>query len=135
MGRRCISLFPVLALCLHGCAHQSQIAARPPEVLPASCAANPIHVTFLGDSLAKGWGARDARNTFTSRVFSFAGTAAEYRAATVDLYRLSIREASRKNALLATDGIHPNDDGYKLMAEAAYPVVQRMIGFNGSGRK
>jgi len=235
--RRSYFIFAVLTLCLYGCAHPARMTATAPEALPASCARKPLHVTFLGDSLAKGWGARDPRNTFTSRVFAFiqkqrpdssmanisapgltsdeiaehlipyvhrapcslivvvAGandvqkyytpahfarsydhllhevrtrvpmsavvvtglpdialspriprvtkfiisrlsekdneailsTAAQYRAATVDLYTLSLREAARKNTLLSDDGIHPNDDGYKLMAAAAYPVVEDLI--------
>jgi lysophospholipase L1-like esterase len=39
--------------------------------IAAHCAVQPIHMTIVGDSLARGWGARDPRDTLTARIFEF----------------------------------------------------------------
>jgi acyl-CoA thioesterase I len=46
-----------------------------------------------------------------------------YGAAFVPLYALSREQAHRENSLLSSDGIHPNDMGYRIMADAALPSI------------
>jgi len=53
--------------------------------------------------------------------------AREYGAAFVPLYALSHEEAYRSNSLLSGDGIHPNDEGYRIMAGAALPSVLKVL--------
>ncbi|MBV9269563.1 MAG: SGNH/GDSL hydrolase family protein [Candidatus Eremiobacteraeota bacterium] len=50
------------------------MATRSPRGLPPTCSQRPVHVTFVGDSLAVGWGASNPRYTFTSRVFQYIDT-------------------------------------------------------------
>jgi lysophospholipase L1-like esterase len=57
---------------------------------------------------------------------SIAAAAQEYGAASVPLYALSHRESSRSRSWLSGDGIHPNDEGYRVMTEAALPSVRRV---------
>jgi lysophospholipase L1-like esterase len=52
--------------------------------------------------------------------------APEYGAAFVPLYALSRREAYREGSLLSGDGIHPNDSGYRIMADAALPSISEV---------
>lgn len=58
---------------------------------------------------------------------SIARAARRYRAVIVPLYRLSVNEAARRNALLSADGMHPNDRGYAVMASATYPFVRTLL--------
>jgi lysophospholipase L1-like esterase len=53
--------------------------------------------------------------------------AAENGAAFVPLYDLSHRDAYRWKSLLSRDGIHPNDAGYRLMADAALPSIRMVM--------
>jgi lysophospholipase L1-like esterase len=58
---------------------------------------------------------------------SIAGEAARYRCAFVPLYALSHRQAYRAHSLLSADGIHPNDAGYRIMANAALPAIAAVL--------
>jgi lysophospholipase L1-like esterase len=62
---------------------------------------------------------------------SIAAAAQEYGAASVPLYALSQRESSRSKSWLSSDGIHPNDEGYRVMTEAALPSVRRVLPADG----
>jgi len=53
--------------------------------------------------------------------------AARYHAGFVDLFALSLAHARGSRMLIGPDGIHPNDDGYALMAAAAYPAVDAVL--------
>jgi lysophospholipase L1-like esterase len=50
-----------------------------------------------------------------------------YHAGFVDLYALSLVHASGSGQLIGPDGIHPNDEGYALMAAAAFPAVDAVL--------
>jgi acyl-CoA thioesterase-1 len=58
---------------------------------------------------------------------SIAAAAQRYGAAFVPLYALSHDEAYRSRSLLSSDGIHPNDEGYAIMAEAASPSISLVM--------
>ena len=58
---------------------------------------------------------------------SIAAAAREYGAAFVPLYALSHEEAYRSGSLLSRDGIHPNDEGYRIMAGAALPSIMMVL--------
>jgi lysophospholipase L1-like esterase len=58
---------------------------------------------------------------------SIATAARQYGAAFVPLYALSHNEAYRSSSLLSSDGIHPNDEGYRIMAGAALPPIMMML--------
>ena len=58
---------------------------------------------------------------------SIAAQARAYGAAFVPLYALSHKEAQRTTSLLSSDGIHPNDVGYHIMAGAAAPSVMLVL--------
>ena len=66
------------------------------------------------------WLSRDANA-------SIAASARHYGAAFVPLYSLSHREAYRSKSLLSGDGLHPNDAGYRIMANAALPSVMMLV--------
>lgn len=221
-----------------GCAHQGTVViANRPTHLPVACSTQPVQLTILGDSLARGWGARDPHNAIAARVYAFvqakhpgstltnlgapglttdeiartqaphvrasacslvvviagandvqkyytpqhfrssyeallrqirerdpgcalivmgmpdvalsrripwlmkpivaalseranasiARAAVEYDAAVVPLYSLSLKDAPKANALLSSDGIHPNDQGYLEMASATYPALNELV--------
>lgn len=42
-------------------------------------------------------------------------------------YPLSHKEAYREKSLLSGDGIHPNDERYRIMAAAARPTVMMVL--------
>lgn len=58
---------------------------------------------------------------------SIGAAAREYGAAFVPLYALSHRDAGRSKSLLSSDGIHPNDDGYRIMADTALPSIMMLL--------
>jgi lysophospholipase L1-like esterase len=58
---------------------------------------------------------------------SIAAAARDYGAAFVPLYALSHEEAYRSKSLLSNDGIHPNDEGYRIMAGAALPSIMMVL--------
>jgi lysophospholipase L1-like esterase len=58
---------------------------------------------------------------------SIAREARTYGAAFVPLYALSRKEAYRSKSLLSGDGIHPNDEGYRIMARAALPSITMLL--------
>jgi lysophospholipase L1-like esterase len=58
---------------------------------------------------------------------SIGAAAREYGAAFVPLYALSHEEASRSKSLLSRDGIHPNDEGYRIMADTALPSIMMVL--------
>ena len=66
------------------------------------------------------WLSRDANA-------SVAQAAREYGAAFVPLYAVSHREAYRSKSLLSSDGIHPSDEGYRIMAGTALPSVMMVL--------
>ena len=56
------------------------------------------------------------------------GTAAgEYGAAFVPLYALSHEDAYRSKSVISRDGIHPNDEGYRLMADTTRPAIALVL--------
>ncbi len=226
------------AILLHGCASATTPKATPPIVhLPPTCRQNGVHLTIVGDSLARGWGASAPQNTFAARIYravrqgrpqttlqnlgipgatsdeiatkevplirahdcslivivagandvqklytprhfrvsyanllhniraraphaalvvmglpdvalspripwilkplesalsragnkSIAAAAREHGAAFVPLYAVSHENAFRSKRLLSNDGIHPNDDGYGIMAAAASPTIMMLM--------
>lgn len=70
MHRAAILITAASALLATGCAHHRSLANHPMHV-PAHCAGRPIHMTIVGDSLARGWGARDPRDTLAARILEF----------------------------------------------------------------
>jgi len=58
---------------------------------------------------------------------SIRDVAARYHAGFVDLYALSLEHAKGSGTLIGPDGLHPNDEGYALMAAAAYPAVDAVL--------
>ena len=60
---------------------------------------------------------------------SIAAAARDYGAVFVPLYDLSREQAHRSQSLLSGDGIHPNDAGYRLMADAALPPIMALLLF------
>jgi len=69
---------------------------------------------------AESWLSRDGNTSI--------GTAArEYGAAFVPLYALSHNEAHLSKTLLSGDGIHPNDEGYRIMADSALPSIAMVL--------
>lgn len=58
---------------------------------------------------------------------SIAAAARENGAAFVPLYAFSHQEAYRWKSLLSGDGIHPNDEGYRIMAATALPTIVSTI--------
>jgi acyl-CoA thioesterase I len=66
------------------------------------------------------WLSRDADT-------SIAAAAREYGAAFVPLYALSHKDAYLSKSLLSSDGIHPNDAGYRIMAGTASPSIVMML--------
>jgi acyl-CoA thioesterase-1 len=58
---------------------------------------------------------------------SIAAAARDTGAAFVPLYALSHNEAYRTRSLLSSDGIHPNDEGYRIMADAALPSIWTLV--------
>jgi lysophospholipase L1-like esterase len=58
---------------------------------------------------------------------SIGAEAREYGAVFVPLYALSHDQAFRSNSLLSADGIHPNDEGYRIMADAALPSIMTLL--------
>jgi lysophospholipase L1-like esterase len=58
---------------------------------------------------------------------SIAAAAREYGAVFVPLYALSHDEAYRSKSLLSSDGIHPNDEGYRIMAGTALPSILMVL--------
>ena len=70
MHRSVILIVSACAILVTGCAHRRTFESRPAHV-PPHCAAQPIRMTIVGDSLARGWGARDPKNTVTARIFEF----------------------------------------------------------------
>ena len=69
---------------------------------------------------AESWLSRDADT-------SIGAAAQEYGAAFVPLYALSHKEAYREKSLLSGDGLHPNDAGYRIMADSALPSVTTVL--------
>jgi lysophospholipase L1-like esterase len=58
---------------------------------------------------------------------SIAAAAQEYDAVFVPLYDLSHKEAYRWKSLLSSDGLHPNDKGYRIMADTALPSIMTVL--------
>ncbi len=58
---------------------------------------------------------------------SIGQVAQQYGAAFVPLYSLSLQNAGRTRTLLSPDGLHPNDAGYALMADAVYPAIAMLL--------
>jgi acyl-CoA thioesterase-1 len=76
---------------------------------------------------AESWLSRDADT-------SIGAAAQEYGAAFVPLYTLSHKEAYREKSLLSGDGLHPNDAGYRIMADNALPSVTTVLQAKNDGR-
>jgi acyl-CoA thioesterase I len=58
---------------------------------------------------------------------SIATASGQYGAAFVPLYAISHEQAYRESSLLSGDGIHPNDEGYRIMAGAALPSIMMVL--------
>lgn len=58
---------------------------------------------------------------------AIARAAQKYGAWTVDLWGVSEMLANRRARLLSRDGIHPNDEGYAVMAAVTFPLIDRAI--------
>ena len=58
---------------------------------------------------------------------AIARAAHKYGAWTVDLWDVSRMLASRRARLLSRDGLHPNDEGYAVMAAVTFPLIDRAI--------
>jgi lysophospholipase L1-like esterase len=58
---------------------------------------------------------------------AIARAADKYGAWVVDLWTVSRLDARHRVQLLSRDGIHPNDEGYAVMAAAAYPMIDRAM--------
>ncbi|MBV8374480.1 MAG: SGNH/GDSL hydrolase family protein [Candidatus Eremiobacteraeota bacterium] len=58
---------------------------------------------------------------------SIAAAARKYDAAFVPLYGLSHKEAYRSKSLLSGDEIHPNDEGYRVMATTVLPSIMMLL--------
>jgi lysophospholipase L1-like esterase len=58
---------------------------------------------------------------------SIAAAARDNGAAFVPLYALSHNESYRAKSLLSGDGIHPNDEGYRIMADTALPSIMMVL--------
>lgn len=59
----------VLAVLLAGCA-RAHVATSPVVRLAPACARQAIHLTIVGDSLARGWGASAPKDTFAALIYS-----------------------------------------------------------------
>ena len=69
MIKRCIAV--LVAVMLHACAPvMDKEPSQPPVHLAASCAERDVHVSIVGDSLARGWGASSPRASFAALVFA-----------------------------------------------------------------
>jgi lysophospholipase L1-like esterase len=98
----------------------------------------------MGDSLAAGYGASTGSRNFAALVSRYVKarrpgfppiTTRKYGAWTVDLWDVSEMLASRRARLLSRDGIHPNDEGYAVMAAVTFPMINRALRLdNGSAR-
>src|SRR6185437_5470863 len=71
MHRSAVLVALASALGAAGCAHHASLIATHTTHAAAQCAAQPIHITIVGDSLARGWGARDPKATLSARIFEF----------------------------------------------------------------
>jgi acyl-CoA thioesterase I len=58
---------------------------------------------------------------------SVAAAVREYGAVFVPLYTLSHQEADRSNSLLSSDGLHPNDKGFRIMGDTALPSLMSVL--------
>lgn len=69
MASRLLPAAVSAAVLLSGCARAPE-AASPIVRLAPACARERIHLTFVGDSLARGWGASATKDTFASIVYA-----------------------------------------------------------------
>jgi lysophospholipase L1-like esterase len=69
---------------------------------------------------AESWLSRDGST-------SIGVAAREYGAAFVPLYALSHDKAYLRKSLLSSDGIHPNDNGYRIMADTASRSIMMVL--------
>lgn len=101
-----------------------------------------IHLPVVGDSLARGWGASTPRKAFASLVYadvlaSHPVTRSPRKKSLALCPRIFAQaicvcsapsaNANRTNALLSRDRVHPNGEGYQIMATEAAPIVNAMI--------
>ncbi len=61
--------FAIGVTLLSACAAPAAIG--PPASVTHVCPRHPVHITIIGDSLAKGWGAQHPQNTLAGGIYDF----------------------------------------------------------------